>query len=35
MLKPQTFWLENYSGQIDLDFIGKFECLQKDFEYIF
>ena len=34
MLRPQTFWLENFQGQIKLDFIGKFESLQKDFEYI-
>jgi hypothetical protein len=34
MLKPQTYWLKDFSGKIDLDFIGKFENLEKDFEEV-
>nr|WP_136250256.1 sulfotransferase family 2 domain-containing protein [Ningiella ruwaisensis] len=30
-LRPQTYWLKNYSGAIDMDFIGKFESLNQDF----
>lgn len=31
-LKPQTFWIKNFQGEIPLDFIGRFENLAKDFE---
>ncbi len=34
MLKPQTYWLKNYAGDIDLDYIGKFETLAEDFREI-
>lgn len=33
-LRPQTYWLKNYKGQIDLDYIGKFEKLQDTFKKI-
>ena len=33
-LRPQTYWLKNYKGQIDLDYIGKFEKLQDTFKEI-
>lgn len=33
-LRPQTYWLKNYSGSIELDFIGRFENLQEDFKKI-
>ena len=32
MLKSQTYWLKNFQGKIDLDFIGRFENLKCDFE---
>lgn len=30
-LKPQTYWLADYNGKVDLDFVGKFESLHDDF----
>ncbi len=33
-LRPQTYWLKDYSGAIPMDFIGKFENLSKDYEFI-
>ena len=30
MLKPQTFWLKNFKGMIAMDFIGRFENLDRD-----
>ena len=33
-LRPQTYWLKDYSGAIPMDFIGKFESLSKDYEFI-
>lgn len=33
-LKPQLFWLMNKNGEIPLDFIGRFERLQKDFSHV-
>lgn len=30
-LKPQIYWMKNFSGSIPLDFIGHFETLEKDF----
>lgn len=33
-LRPQTYWLKDYSGAIPMDFIGKFENLSKDYEII-
>jgi len=32
MLRPQTEWLKNFNGILDLGYIGKFENLQQDFE---
>jgi hypothetical protein len=31
-LRPQTFWLKNFNGQISIDYIGRFENLSDDFE---
>lgn len=31
MLRPQTYWLKDYSGSISFDFIGRFENLNSDF----
>lgn len=31
LLKPQTYWLKNFSGKIDLDYICRFETLDRDF----
>lgn len=33
-LRPQTFWIKNFKGDIPLDFIGRFENLANDFETI-
>jgi hypothetical protein len=33
-LKPQTYWLKNFRGDIKLDFIGKFENLDIDFDVV-
>ncbi len=35
MLKPQTCWLKNYMGDIDLDFVGRFEDLNNDSQRVF
>ena len=34
MLRPQTYWLKNYKGEIPLDFIGRFENLPETFQKI-
>lgn len=34
MLKPQTYWLENFKGEVSLDFIGRFENLENDFQKV-
>lgn len=34
MLRPQTYWLKSFDGKIHLDFIGKFENLEKDFKTV-
>ncbi len=31
-LRPQTYWLKDFSGAIPMDFIGRFENLNQDFE---
>lgn len=33
-LLPQTHYIKQFDGTIDLDFIGRFENLSEDFEYI-
>ena len=33
-LRPQTYWLKNFKGKIELDFIGKFENLNNDFQHV-
>ena len=34
MLRPQLYWLQDFSGDLPFDFIGKFENLVDDFEKI-
>ncbi len=34
MLRPQTYWLKNFNGNIELDFIGRFEHLEEDFREV-
>ena len=31
MLQPQTYWIKNFRGELDLDFIGRFETLTEDY----
>ena len=33
-LRPQLYWMKNRQGQLDFDFIGRFENLTQDFAYI-
>ncbi|MDO6838798.1 sulfotransferase family 2 domain-containing protein [Paraglaciecola chathamensis] len=33
-LRPQTYWLKDFKGNIPMDFIGKFETLASDFNQI-
>lgn len=33
-LRPQTYWLKNFEGNIAMDFVGKFENLQQDFAQV-
>jgi len=35
MLRPQTYWLKNFSGSVDLDFVGRFENLHEDVKEAF
>lgn len=32
MLKPQTFWIKDSRGRLDIDFVGRFETIAEDFE---
>ena len=34
MLRPQTYWLKNFRGEIDLDFVGRFETLHEDLAHV-
>ena len=34
MLRSQTYWLQDFQGKIPLDFIGKFENINSDFECV-
>lgn len=34
MLRPQTYWLKGFNGKIELDFIGRFENLEEDFNEV-
>ena len=34
MLRPQLYWLKDFSGKIPLDFIGRFENLNEDFKKV-
>jgi hypothetical protein len=33
-LRPQTYWLKDYSGNIPMDYVGKFESLSEGYAYI-
>lgn len=33
-LRPQTYWLKDFSGNIPMDFVGKFESLNNDYQQI-
>jgi hypothetical protein len=33
-LKPQTYWIKDWNGEISLDFVGKFENLMQDFHFV-
>jgi len=34
MLRPQTYWIKSFNGEINLDYIGRFENLTEDFNKI-
>ena len=34
VLRPQIYWIKDFSGSIPLDYIGRFETLDKDFQNI-
>lgn len=34
LLKPQTYWMKDYSGRLAMDFIGKFENLAEDYRSV-
>ena len=34
MIRPQVYWLKNFEGKINLDYIGKFEEIEKVFKEI-
>ena len=34
MFQPQSEWVKNHHGEIDIDFIGKFENISSDFEVV-
>lgn len=34
MLRPQMYWLKEFDGSINMDFIGKFENLASDFSIV-
>lgn len=34
MLRPQTYWIKSFDGSINLDFIGRFETLEDDFQEV-
>ena len=34
MLKRQTYWLKNFAGEVGVDFVGRFEKLNRDFEFV-
>ncbi len=34
MLRPQTYWLKNFKGEIPMDYVGRFEHLAADFEEV-
>jgi hypothetical protein len=33
-LRPQTYWLKNFDGNVNLDYVGKFEALDETFLYV-
>lgn len=34
MIKPQTFWIKDFSGNIPMDYISRFENLAEDFQHV-
>ena len=34
MIRPQVYWLKNFEGKINLDYIGKFEEIEEVFKEI-
>ncbi len=34
LLRSQLYWITDFSGKVDLDYIGRFETLEKDFEAV-
>lgn len=34
MLEPQTYWLKRFNGNVELDYIGRFETLAQDYSNI-
>lgn len=34
LLRPQTYWIKNFRGSIPLDYIGRFETLNDDFQEV-
>ena len=34
MLRPQLYWITDFKGRIPMDYIGRFENLQQDFQFI-
>jgi len=34
MLKPQTYWLKSFNGELGVDFVGRFEHLKEDFQAV-
>ncbi|MCB1755348.1 MAG: sulfotransferase family 2 domain-containing protein [Gammaproteobacteria bacterium] len=34
LLKPQPYWIKDFTGTIHLDYIGRFETLEDDFEEV-
>ncbi|MBC3767639.1 sulfotransferase family 2 domain-containing protein [Neptunicella marina] len=33
-LRPQTYWLNNFAGDMCMDYVARFEHLHQDFDYI-
>jgi hypothetical protein len=33
-LRKQTYWLVNYRGKLDMDYVGKFESIEESFAHV-